>query len=155
MKLCFAILLQFAIILPMDVPLSTFVGTLQQNGFSVTKPRKLIFTILDSNDPLTMADIIKACNSKLDRVTVYRTIDLFEKLHIVQKLNMGWKYKVELSSPYQLHHHHLTCLGCSRIVALPEDKILESRLSLLAESEDFKALDHQLEIRGYCQTCAK
>ena len=117
----------------MDASNLTFANTLQQNGFSVTKSRKLVFAVLDVSDPLTIAEIIKACNGELDRVTVYRTIDLFEKLQIIQKINMGWKYKIELSSPYQLHHHHMTCLKCDKMIALPEDEVLESRLNFLAD----------------------
>lgn len=142
-------------ILSMEVSTKTFVSTLKRSGYSVTKTRKLVFNVLYSNDPLTITDIFKNCHGELDRVTVYRTVALFEKLQITQRLNFGWKYKIELSSPYQLHHHHFTCLKCLKIIALPEDEILETRLALLAANGSFQAVDHQLEIRGRCQDCAE
>jgi len=137
----------------MDTPYLTFCKTLERKNLSLTTPRKLIFQVLDTNEPLTIAEIIKACNGQIDRVTVYRTIKLFEKLQIVQKLNIGWKYKIELSDPYQLHHHHMTCTRCHKVLALPEDKILETRLKFLAKYGNFTAIDHQIEIRGICQVC--
>jgi Fur family ferric uptake transcriptional regulator len=141
-------------ILPMDTPYFTFCQTLKQKNLSLTTPRKLIFQVLNTNEPLTIAEIIKACHGEIDRVTVYRTIELFEKLQIVQKLNIGWKYKIELSHPYQLHHHHMTCTRCHKIFALPEDEVLEARIKILAKSGSFTAIDHQIEIRGICQVCS-
>lgn len=99
-----------------------------------------------------MAELAKACAS-IDRASVYRTITLFERLGIVKRLQMGWKYKLELSDAFQHHHHHLTCSRCGRIIPLPEDERLEKRLRQLVDTLGFDMRDHQLEIQGYCDSC--
>lgn len=121
-------------------------------GYSLTKPRKAVFAALQVNEPLTLKQLIAACPS-VDRASVYRTIALFEKLAIAHRLQIGWKYKFELSDSFQHHHHHLTCLECGKIIPLQEDQTLELRLERLAQAYWFNMVGHQLEIHGTCQEC--
>jgi len=126
---------------------------LKHHRVSYTKPRKQIYDVLSHAEPLTMQELI-ASVPELDKTTTYRTVALFEKIGIVQRLQIGWKYKIELSNEYQDHHHHITCSQCGVTVALPEDKLIEERLQSLAEAQGFTPKDHQLEVRGLCSNCA-
>ncbi len=98
---------------------------------------------------------VVAASATIDRASVYRTIALFEKLGIVQRLQIGWKYKLELSDAFHRHHHHLSCTGCGSTFALQEDPELEARLTLLAQRQHFAMHGHQLEIQGLCNKCSK
>jgi Fur family ferric uptake transcriptional regulator len=129
--------------------------TLQAAGQSLTRPRQIVFEALQDMEPMTMHDLSVACQDKVDRASIYRTIAVFEKLGIAQRLQIGWKYRIELSNAFQEHHHHLTCRVCGKIIPLHEDTALEERLSIVAASYSFKADDHQLEIRGVCSDCQK
>jgi Fur family transcriptional regulator, ferric uptake regulator len=80
---------------------------------------------------------------------------LFERLGIVQRLQIGLKYKLELSAAFSHHHHHLSCTRCGAIIPFEEDPALEKRLALLATAKNFQPIDHQLEIRGFCSNCTK
>lgn len=126
---------------------------LQQEHLSVTSPRRVVFQALQDTEPQTMPQLIACCRGVINRASVYRTITLFERLGIVQRLQIGWKYKLELSNAFQHHHHHLTCLQCGSVTPLPEDALLEKQLDRLARRHDFAAQDHQLEIRGHCASC--
>jgi len=126
---------------------------LKSHGYSVTKSRYIVFAALENKEAITMADLVSACGEQLDRATVYRTITLFEELAIVQRLQIGWKYKLELTDSFSRHHHHLTCTKCGAVTALSEDKPLEDRMNELAELYRFKPSDHQIEIRGLCHAC--
>jgi Fur family ferric uptake transcriptional regulator len=126
---------------------------LKQHRVSFTKPRKQIYEVLSHSEPLTMQELI-ASLPEIDKTTIYRTISLFETIGIVQRLQIGWKYKLELSNEYQDHHHHLTCLHCGLTVALPEDAVIEDRLVDLARQQGFTPQDHQLEVRGLCSNCS-
>lgn len=112
-----------------------------------------VFAELQKHEPVTMQDLIDSCRSSMNRASVYRTITLFEKLGIAQRLQMGWKYRWELNDSFHHHHHHMYCTSCSRIIALAEDGNLEERLAYLASSAGFAMADHQLEIRGICTAC--
>lgn len=127
-------------------------STLKARNFSLTIPRKTVFLALLGSDPLTMHKLIMACPA-INRASAYRTVILFERLGIIQRLQIGWKYKLELSDSFQQHHHHLTCIICGRVTGLAADSILEHRLNHLSTAYGFKMSGHQLEIQGLCNNC--
>lgn len=129
-----------------------FKKVLKSNGHFLTKPRMRLFAILQKRPALTMQELIPLLD-RHDQVTVYRNITLFEQLGIVNRLRLGWKTKIELSDVFQHHHHHFTCVSCGKVITIKEDPIIEKHIALLAKSGKFQALDHQLEIRGYCSVC--
>jgi Fe2+ or Zn2+ uptake regulation protein len=137
----------------MSDPLEQFKKAMKQHGQSLTEARLMVFEALQHQEPQSMKEVVAACPD-IDRASVYRTIALFERLGIVKRLQIGWKYKLELSDAFHRHHHHLTCLHCGRIMPLPEDRQLEARLHTLARSQDFVMKDHQLEIQGLCSNCS-
>ena len=92
--------------------------TLKSNGSSLTAPREAVFLTLLDQEPQTLSDIAKRLTGKVDRASVYRTIDLFEKLGIITRLQLGWKYKLELSDHFAAHHHHMTCTNCGQIIEI-------------------------------------
>jgi Fe2+ or Zn2+ uptake regulation protein len=126
--------------------------SLKNHGFSLTITRKAVFNALRQHGPLTMHELVLACPT-IDRSSVYRTVLLFERLSMLQRLQIGWKYKLELSDAFQQHHHHATCLHCGRVVVLPEHSGLERQLRSLAGAQAFAMHDHQLEIQGLCSNC--
>lgn len=131
-----------------------FKNLLKQNGHFVTKPRLRLFAILQKRPALTMQQLIVLLK-KHDQVTVYRNIDLFEKLGIINRIRLGWHTKIELSDVFIHHHHHFSCLKCGLVINLPENQIIEQQIAVLGASQKFKAVDHQLEIRGLCQNCTR
>ena len=136
----------------MSEPSEQFESTLKKRGYSLTAARRTVFDALQGEEPLTMHELVGRCKD-IDRASIYRTIALFERLGIVQRLQMGWKYKLELTDSFVHHHHHLSCVNCGKIIALPEDDVLEARLHTLAAAKRFQPQDHQLEIRGLCVDC--
>lgn len=136
-------------------PIQLLHNTLKKHHQSLTNPRKIVFAALQDHEPQTMNQLVKTCANQIDRASIYRTIALFEKLGIVQRIQLGWKYKLELSDMFQHHHHHLTCNVCHEIYPLAEDELMETRLYKLAEDSGFKATNHLLEIQGVCSNCLK
>jgi Fur family ferric uptake transcriptional regulator len=89
---------------------------------------------------------------RADRASVYRAIELFERMGVVQRLSTGWKYKLELTDKFAEHHHHLTCVQCGRTTPMSETE-LEQTISRLAATHNFKPSAHQIEIQGLCTKC--
>lgn len=133
--------------------LETFHKILHDNGVSITKSRNLVFDALKSDSPQTMSELITKTSGEVDRVTVYRVIDLLENLGIVHRITIGWKYKLELSDQFLGHHHHITCLGCGKIVALSETNEFENLINQLGTNAGFEVASHQFELQGYCIDC--
>jgi len=125
---------------------------LKDNGLSITKQRLVVFELLEGREPVTMYELYDLARGKLDRASLYRTISVFEELGIVRRINIGWKYKVELSDKFAEHHHHLACLKCHKVIPISEQE-LERFISGLAMSYNFKPVEHQVEVQGYCQDC--
>jgi Fur family ferric uptake transcriptional regulator len=131
-----------------------FQSTLKSNGYSLTSQRQLIFDILLEQESISMNDLVKKAAGKLDRVSVYRTLNLFEKLGISQRIKIGWKYKLELSDNFRDHHHHLICLNCNRVIAINEAS-MENFIDKIAGQYKFKSIKHEIEIQGLCPSCQK
>jgi Fe2+ or Zn2+ uptake regulation protein len=136
----------------MDYPLIE--QALKQHHLSFTKTRKQIYDVLSRNEPLSMPELLLTLPS-MDKTTVYRNIELFERIGVVQRLQIGWKYKIELTNEFQDHHHHVTCLVCGQTTALPEDTLLEQRLHDLTAAQGFAPENHQIEVTGTCKNCRK
>ncbi len=139
----------------MDNVHATLIKQLNSNNFSITKTRLAVFDALINKEPLAMKDLVLNLAKITDRASVYRTVDLYEKLGIVQRLNIGWKYKIELSDKYQEHHHHISCSICGLLISTDGDSHIEQDINELAKKHGFKILSHQLEIQGVCSNCTK
>ena len=136
----------------MDSLLTDLKNRLKQNGQSLTRSRQTVFLALRGHEPQTMQQLVKKC-PEIDRASVYRTIAVFERLGIVQRLQIGWKYKLELTDTFSHHHHHLSCLKCGKVISFDESSSLEAELQHIAQQNQFIIQTHQLEIQGLCPTC--
>lgn len=126
---------------------------LAANHQKVTKTRLAVFNLLRDSEPQAVASLIAGCKGKVDRVSVYRILNLYEKLGITKRINIGWKYKVELSDVFLDHHHHASCLGCGRVMTVVEDGELEALIEKLGVRSGLTDVSHILELQGYCQEC--
>lgn len=100
-----------------------------------------------------MHELYKECHVFCDRASLYRNIKLLESLGVVQRISIGWKYKVELSDQFTDHHHHITCRRCGTTETLPEEAALEKLIGDLIRGSGYTAAKHQLEISGICAKC--
>jgi Fur family transcriptional regulator, ferric uptake regulator len=137
----------------MTEQINKFNATLRKSGHSNTAVRKMVFEAMIDQEPLTMSELVRRLKDRCDRASIYRTVSLFEKLTIVERLQIGWKYKLELTDEFSEHHHHLTCLNCGGVTTVDEDQAVESRIHILAVKAGFQPKSHQLEIRGICREC--
>lgn len=126
---------------------------LKDNSLRITYARSYVFDLLWNEEPQTMNQLEKRAKGTIDRVSIYRTVSLFEKLGLVQRLIVGWKYTIELSDVFTKHHHHISCLGCGRVVSIKEDRTIEKLIYDFADKYGITAERHQFEIQGYCKMC--
>jgi Fur family ferric uptake transcriptional regulator len=141
-----------SIIASMDRENELFRTLLKKHRYSLTPARLQLFRVLQNHNASTIAELTSLLKD-FDRATVYRTVELFEKLGIISRVQLGWKYKLELSDIFHHHHHHLSCTNCGRVIVLHEDPTLEQHIKALSKHSGFLPTDHQLEIRGLCQNC--
>lgn len=138
----------------MDSSLNKFNQTLKAANFSLTKARAAVFTRLQNSGPLSVGDLSRQLKTSFDRATVYRSIDLFEKLGIVNKIWHGFKHQIELSEIFTPHHHHAVCQNCAKTIDISSSE-LESILANLGKKHRFLTVNHSVELLGYCDNCQK
>lgn len=131
-----------------------FKQVLSDNKQSLTRARLRTFELLLGSEPQSMNQLILRAAGQVDRVSIYRNIELFESLGIVRKVHIGWKYKVELSDIFTDHHHHLVCLRCNKVIDIEDEQHIESFIYEVAKMHEFTVRGHQFEIEGFCNQCA-
>lgn len=131
---------------------SDIMNTLSTHQLRITQPRQLVIEALSrATAPLSTAEIIQVCSS-VDRVSVYRTLELFRSLGIVTTISHGWKHAYELADPYRPHHHHVRCEVCGRVIDIESDQ-LEALIDSVAKKHGITVSRHTFEIVGRCKTC--
>lgn len=136
-----------------NLALATLKDKLKEAGYSVTKPRQEVFELLQNEAPLTMRDLYFQISKTTDRTTVYRVIELFERLGVAQKVNHGWKYTIELTDEFTPHHHHFNCSGCGEIIIFDEPVMFDAMLENISSEFDLQINNHSLELSGLCSKC--
>lgn len=128
---------------------------LSDNNQSITKARLKTFELLLGSEPQSMNQLIARAAGTVDRVSIYRNIELFESIGIARKVHIGWKYKIELSDMFTAHHHHLICLACGAVTDITDEQHIEEFTLEVAAQHGFTVQGHQFEIEGYCLACAQ
>ena len=137
----------------MEQKLPLLQDILKRNGYSITRARRLVFQLLEGQEPQSMHDVFIRAKGKIDRASLYRIIRIFEQTGVAQRVYVGWKYKIELSDIFSHHHHHISCVGCHKLIAISEDAEIEKLITELAKKHQVIATSHQLEVQGYCSDC--
>ena len=127
---------------------------LKDKKIKVTKARIDILNILEkSNKSLTAEHIYSICcehNKDVNISTIYRSLELFEEKHIVDKVFLpeginGFSLKKDS------HKHKLRCEVCNKeiLVDCPIKQIEE----IINCEAGFKITDHSITLSGICEEC--
>lgn len=145
----------------MEMTINRFVKILQNKGYKLTNQRRAILkTIVDNHDEHLSCDevflLVSKDNPDMGIATVYRTLQLFEKLNIVYRLNFddGFSRYELASGTGDHHHHHLICLKCGKVLEVKMD-LLDSLESQIEKDDQFTIVDHNVKFYGYCKNCRK
>lgn len=114
-------------------------------GYKITKPRLAVLEYLgDSHTSISARDLHKKLKH-FDRASVYRTLNLFEDLHLV---NVEIVDKEKIYCLADEPHHHIICKKCGYM-----EKI-ECNHSF-GHFKNFTNVHHQLTLTGVCNKCAR
>jgi len=130
--------------------------TLQKEGLRYTQQRQEIWDELrSSNKHRDAEEIFFALRNhglKISRATVYRTIEMLVKYNLIDKLEIGdGRARFEYNDKY-IHHDHLVCTKCGKIVEFYNDEIEELQ-NKIAKQHNFKLLDKSHQLFGICKEC--
>lgn len=140
--------------------LANYEEILKKNSYKLTSQRKEILNLmLDENNKYLSCEeiyeIIKKNNIDIGLATVYRTIQVFEKIGIVNKFYLdNSSFRYELVKDDKMHNmHHIICEKCSKIDEIEED-LLENLEKVVIEKYKFKIKNHNLNFIGLCFECS-
>lgn len=138
---------------------SIYKKALQDSGYKLTKQRRdILMVMIEHHDKhLSCDDIYRYVlekNKDLGIATVYRTLQLFETLDIVYKINFDDRLsRYELNAGTEDHqHHHLICLECEDVSEVKLD-LLEALENEIESSSNFTIVNHNVKFYGYCNNC--
>ncbi|MGE9291802.1 MAG: Fur family transcriptional regulator [Puniceicoccales bacterium] len=126
---------------------------LRSSPLRLTRKRQRILDVLLTFDrPESAAEIRKRAElPESDLVTVYRTIEAFESIGILQRVPLeNGGHLFELIVPGD-HHHHFVCRECHRAERL--EMCVFAELEKRAKSLGFAQVAHVMEVYGLCQRC--
>ena len=136
-------------------------GRLSECHYKMTPQRKEILQIfIESKDGshLSAEDVHELLSEKdfdFGLATVYRNVELLNKLGILIKVDFGdgrARYELSAANPQIHQHHHLICLKCKKIFEFEED-LLDDLENLIAKKSDFQIVNHEVKFFGYCSNC--
>lgn len=97
----------------------------------------------------------KKAQPDIGLATVYRALELFEKLGVLHKLeDADGQSHFEFTDGEGHYHHHLLCFGCGKILHYTKD-LLEGVEEQVTRETGFKIVDHSLRFFGYCSECER
>ena len=139
-----------------------FIRLLKEKGLKVTNQRILVLEAIEScpDQHLTAEEIfglVKNSYPEIGLATVYRTIQLLNELHLIDRINFDDGFvRYEMGRDYaheqKHHHHHLICRKCRKVISFRED-LLEGLEAKIADTVGFHVVDHDVKLYGYCVEC--
>ena len=134
-------------------------GLLESVGLEPTQNRIMVLEVIGNNRfPLTASDIYATVDrtNSINRVTVYRILDLLVEKNLVERLSTGGRAAHFGLAPNENHapHHHFCCTRCGRMDCLSPGSI---DISSDRFSRTFPGQIERIEIRidGVCGSCLR
>jgi Fur family ferric uptake transcriptional regulator len=143
---------------PVHITADKLIDALSDEGYRITNARRAVCEVVASShdEHLTAADIYSRARaqagSRLDRSTVYRTLEALEDSGLLTHSHLGHGPSV-----YHLAedagHQHLICLRCGKTFTLPE---VETRrlVEAIAGSTGFVLDASHFALSGLCADCS-
>lgn len=132
---------------------------IQESPYKVTPQREEIVKILVENREKHLSAeelyfILKEKTSDIGIATVYRTLDIFYELKILEKITFNngvSKYHLRQSIDGQIHHH-LICTNCNTIEKV-SNPIFNKLIDYMRKEYQFEVQDNSLSFYGTCKNC--
>lgn len=128
---------------------------LRQTGYRLTPQRVMILSVIEEEGGHVSVERIhqrvKERYPYIDIATVYRTVNLLKKLHVVTEIAQGNVSQYELARPGR-RHHHMVCEECGSAFDLPPH-YLDSLKEQLVRDVGFEPHMEHFTISGLCARC--
>jgi len=132
--------------------------SLHERGIRLTRQRAILLELIDTSghhlDAEQLYALAKKKNPRINRVTVYRTLNMLKDMGLVDELDlMHWSggqhyYETRLKQ----EHAHAICLRCGKVEELYGEALRNIRRQVESKL-GFQVLIARTEVGGYCPQC--
>ena len=126
------------------------------NNLKITKQRRIVLKIfLECKNHVSVEElynIVLKTEPKIGLATVYRTLALLTKSGLALEMDFGDGQKRYESSYMSVHHDHMVCTECGKILEF-NHPLIEKYQEEVAKQKNFKITSHKLDLFGLCQNC--
>ena len=126
------------------------------NNLKITKQRRTVLKIfLESKDHVSVEELyneVLKTEPKIGLATVYRTLALLTKSGLALEMDFGDGQKRYESSYRSLHHDHMVCTECGKILEF-NHPLIEKYQEEVAKQKNFRITSHKLDLFGLCEDC--
>ena len=133
----------------------SWLNQLQENGCRITGARRAVVeTVQGSTRALShveVFDLARKRYSALGLVTVYRTLEKLEELHLIQRVHQPQGCQAFISASHG-HEHLMLCQNCGR-VAFFEGDDLDALIQSISKKTGYQVREHWLQLFGLCPAC--
>lgn len=131
---------------------------LTEKGFRLTSQRRVLVEIIEQArshlDAATLLELARKREPRINRATVYRTLDLLKSLRLIDELDLmhleGEKHFYEVRTRWD--HLHLACFKCGAIIEYMSPTFRQLKEEI-AQKNEFEIGVIRLEVGGLCTKC--
>ena len=129
-------------------------SALRTSGYRLTRQRQLVWDTLRRSRRHLSADAIRSALGKqeqtVDLATVYRSLDVLERLGLIRSSRLGERQYFEVAEPGE--HYHLVCDECGTANHI-EGEDLAPVLAHITREHRFAVRSADLIVHGWCEKC--
>lgn len=124
-------------------------------GKRVTSQRILLLDLIRKSEGHIDAEALhrraRERHPRLSLSTVYRTLQLFKSLGLVDEHHFGEsRHHYEVKDHNE--HHHLVCIGCGTIIEF-QCPLTDQIKNDIGKKNDFQIIDTEVRMIGLCSEC--
>jgi len=126
-------------------------------GRPLTAQRRLVMELLRETEGHTDAKELyrraSARDPSISPATVYRSLNLFKELGLVQERRLG-KVRCYYELRQSPEHQHLVCQGCGKVIDF-ESPLVQQLVETIRRGQGFDVTRVELYLEGYCAECER
>jgi Fe2+ or Zn2+ uptake regulation protein len=128
---------------------------LQENGYRLTEARRAVIETVQASQraltPVEVFDIAREQYPALGLVSVYRTLEKLEELHLIQRVHQPQGCQAFISAS-EGHQHLLLCQNCGKVTFFEGDD-LSALFQSISKKTGYQIREHWLQLFGLCEAC--
>ena len=124
-------------------------------GHPLTNQRRLLLELLrDAEGHIDAKELYRRASAKdksISSATVYRTLNLFKELGLVEEMMLG-KLRCYYEIKQSAEHQHLVCRGCGKVMEF-QNPHFQKLIEVVQREHGFNITKAELYLEGYCSGC--